>query len=227
MSLKEIIKKSPLLGPSLMWIRRKTQTQLKFERSDQYWKDRYKNGGNSGAGSYSIFAEFKAEILNAFVEENAIQSVIEFGSGDGNQLMLAKYPRYMGIDISQDAIISCQNRFKNTPDMSFVNLNEYLGEQADLSLSLDVIYHLIEDSEFEIYMSRLFDAARRYVIIYSSNKDDNVGNNAMHVRHRRFSNWIEANKNQWQLNKYIPNRYPYLGNSDKGSFADFYIYTKS
>jgi SAM-dependent methyltransferase len=209
-----------------MWIRRKTQTQLKFERSDQYWKDRYKNGGNSGAGSYSIFAEFKAEILNAFVEENAIQSVIEFGSGDGNQLTLATYPRYLGVDISPEAVALCEARFQKDGNKAFITLDQYADERGDLSISLDVIYHLVEDGTFHAYMHRLFDAALRYVIIYSSNTDENSGNDAAHVRHRHFSAWIDKHQSAWVLDRHLPNCYPYSGNSETGSFADFFIYKK-
>lgn len=46
--------------------------QIKNEKNDKfnsknYWENRYKSGGNSGAGSYSNLAEFKAEIINEFV----------------------------------------------------------------------------------------------------------------------------------------------------------------
>ena len=53
-----------------------------------YWENRYKNNGNSGAGSYGRLAEFKADVINNFIAENKITSVIEFGCGDGNQLSL-------------------------------------------------------------------------------------------------------------------------------------------
>lgn len=38
--------------------------------------------------------------MNQFVAENKIQHVIEFGFGDGAQLMRAKYPQYTGLDVS-------------------------------------------------------------------------------------------------------------------------------
>lgn len=37
----------------------------KFSTSDQYWEKRYANGGNSGSGSYSKLAEFKAELTRS------------------------------------------------------------------------------------------------------------------------------------------------------------------
>ncbi len=65
-----------------------------FPGSNKYWTQRYAEGGNSGAGSYGKFARFKAEVINKFVSEREIKSVIEFGCGDGNQLKLANYSRF-------------------------------------------------------------------------------------------------------------------------------------
>ena len=31
---------------------------------------------------------------------------------------------------------------------------------------------------------------------------------------------------EWKLTKHIPNKYPYSGNDQKGSFANFYVYEK-
>lgn len=68
-------------------------------------------GGNSGVGSYGMFAEFKAGVINDFVSMNNIQSVVEFGCGDGNQLKLANYPIYKGYDVSKAAVASCRKLF--------------------------------------------------------------------------------------------------------------------
>src|SRR5690625_7083258 len=68
--------------------------------SQEYWEQRYASGVHSGAGSYKKFAQFKADTLNRFVSEHGIRTVTEFGCGDGNQLLLAQYPQYLGIDVS-------------------------------------------------------------------------------------------------------------------------------
>ena len=86
--------------------------------SKRYWENRYLSGGNSGDGSYGKYAEFKAKVLNDFVKENQIKEVIEFGCGDGNQLSLAKYPKYTGIDVSGKAIDLCITKHKNDPKKS-------------------------------------------------------------------------------------------------------------
>lgn len=41
-------------------------------------------------------------------------------------------------------------------------------------MSLDVIYHLIEDEIYNKYMNNLFMAAEKYVFIYSSNFTDEI-----------------------------------------------------
>jgi hypothetical protein len=62
-----------------------------FPGSAEYWKERYAAGGSSGAGSYNKLAEFKAEVINDFVVRNQVQTVIEYGCGDGNQLERGVY----------------------------------------------------------------------------------------------------------------------------------------
>ena len=44
--------------------------------------------------------------------------MVEFGCGDGNQLSLAQYPRYVGLDVSRTAIGLCQRRFAKDPAKS-------------------------------------------------------------------------------------------------------------
>ena len=41
--------------------------------SSEFREDRYKNGGNSGQGSYNALAKFKASVINDFIENNKIQ----------------------------------------------------------------------------------------------------------------------------------------------------------
>jgi SAM-dependent methyltransferase len=197
-----------------------------FTDSAEYWEQRYATGGNSGAGSYNKLAVFKAEVINGFVQDCAIKSVIEYGCGDGNQLKLARYPAYLGFDVSQTAVRLCQESFKTDASKSFRLMETCAGERADLALSLDVIYHLVEDSVFEAYMRQLFGSADRYVIIYSSNTDDNTGREAAHVRHRQFTKWVADHMLHWKLVKHVRNRYPSPDDHRKGSFAEFYVYQR-
>lgn len=229
--MKEVIKQIPILGGIAKriywrWLPRRKNREP-FPGSAAYWEKRYSAGGNSGVGSYAHFAAFKADVLNGFVVRHHVETVIDFGCGDGNQLSLAKYPAYLGFDVSSAAILQCQERFKSDAHKSFRLMSEYNGETADLALSLDVIYHLVEDSVFEHYMRTLFEASNRYVIIYASDSDDNRGYDGTHVRHRKFTGWIQENLPNWNLVEHLPNRYPYRGDYRKGSFAEFFIYEKA
>jgi hypothetical protein len=228
---KEIIRRTPVVGEIVrqtywrLLVPRKKPEQ--FPGSGVYWEKRYSAGGDSGVGSYSFFAEFKADVLNEFVVTHHVQTVIEFGCGDGNQLGLANYPTYLGFDVSNTAILKCKELFRSDGHKSFRLVSEYDGEKADLALSLDVIFHLVEDNVFEHYMRMLFEASNRYVIIYSSNTDNNRSYEGTHVRHRRFTRWVQENLQHWNIVEHIPNRYPYRGDYRKGSFAEFFIYEKA
>lgn len=198
--------------------------QLSFGSSAHYWEQNYAHGGTSGCGSYGALGHAKAEFLNAFVREHDIRSVTEFGCGDGNQLALAEYPCYVGLDVSRAAIGLCKRRFAADLTKSFF---VYEGDcfvdrrglfAADLALSLDVVYHLVENSVFETYMTNLFSAGRLYVIVYSTNAD--TGRTAPHVKHRRFTSWIAGNCPEWRLAQLTRGPNPGSGR------ADFFVFER-
>ncbi|WP_411031091.1 methyltransferase domain-containing protein [Spongiimicrobium sp. 3-5] len=208
------------------FFKKKKNPKVPFETSTQYWEERYEKGGHSGAGSYNRLAEFKAEVINPFVSTNKIDTVVEFGCGDGNQLQLFKFNSYTAYDVSDSIIQKCKDLFGDDPTKSFFHLSAYRPQTFDLSLSLDVIYHLVEDTVFEDYMERLFDSSYKYVIVYSSN--DNNSESAVHVKHRKFTDWVAKNRLNFQLIDKIPNRYPFDAKNPKTtSFADFFIYEKN
>jgi SAM-dependent methyltransferase len=196
--------------------------RLAFSGSMKYWERNYVRGGTSGDGSYGLLGQFKADFLNSFVRDRAVNSVTEFGCGDGNQLALAEYPRYVGLDVSRTAVTMCKLRFANDGTKSFFlyDGNCFADKAglfvADLTLSLDVIYHLTEDDIFERYMQHLFDASLKYVIIYSTNTL--LGDTAPHVRHREFTSWVNAERRQWRLAE------TRQGVASGPGRADFFIY---
>lgn len=197
-----------------------------FKGSKEYWEKRYVQEGNSGSGSYGRLAMYKASFLNQFVKDKKISAVVEFGSGDGHQLTLAEYPSYTGFDVSQKAIDICNELFKADTSKTFLLVNEdnLKGKEAPLTISLDVIYHLIEDEVYETYMNTLFTLSTKYVIIYASNYDERI---APHVLSRKFTSWVEENINGWKMITHEKNPYPYdAADPDNTSIADFYIYEK-
>jgi glycosyltransferase involved in cell wall biosynthesis len=222
------IEKSRLISPlnNLLYVQ--SDTLSKGFNTALYWEERYKTGKNSGAGSYNHLAEFKADVINKFIAINNIESCIEFGCGDGNNLSLYKIKKYIGLDVSSKAVEICRNKFMNDASKKFYELEDFMelypASRYDLSLSLDVIYHLIEEELFERYMTDLFRFSNKFVIIYSS---DHEGRVASHVLHRKFTQWVKQKMLHWQLIQHIKNPYPYDEKYPKDtSFADFYIYQK-
>lgn len=189
--------------------------------SARYWEQRYQAGGTSGAGSRGALAARKADFINAFVSANAIADVLEFGCGDGHVLSLLRMPAYTGTDASPAALARCAARF---PHHRFVPLSALPPALcADLGLSIDVIFHLTEDTIFMQHLHDLFNRARRFVLIHSSNFDSDWP--VPHVRHRRFSDCIASGQPDWRLMAHVPARDPYdPSRPDHTSFADFFVY---
>jgi SAM-dependent methyltransferase len=195
-----------------------------FRDSGSYWERRYRAGGTSGSGSSGHLAAFKAEVLNEFIRAEKITTVLEFGCGDGQQLALADYPRYLGLDVSKTSVRLCSERFRGDSSKAFMcyepattpGLGQFLT--ADLTLSLDVIYHLVEDAIYDRYLNDVFNAASRFVIIYSSNKDSLQ--RLPHVRHRSFTQDVADRRQDFDLIRELDNRYP------DESESRFYIFAR-
>tara|TARA_A200000113_G_scaffold222958_1_gene237566 strand:+ start:721 stop:1320 length:600 start_codon:yes stop_codon:yes gene_type:complete len=196
--------------------------------SKEYWNTRYVKGDNSGAGSYNNLATFKADVINTFIRDNSIRSIIDYGMGDGNQLKLLELNglNYNGVDVSEYIVNNCRKEFTSS-NLTFSHCDEFdFNQTADLVLSCDVIYHLIEDDVYEVYMNNLFSMSDKYVVIYALDRDVH---HCQHVRFRKFSDYIEKNLKEWKMIKHIPNKYAQhvLGkNNDTTSPSDFYIYKK-
>jgi hypothetical protein len=228
MSVGKFVSSIPVLGPAAVKLKKAIFGKKKFPGSAEYWEERYAQGGNSGSGSYSNLAEHKADVINAFVADHAIQSVIEFGCGDGNQLKLGKYPNYIGLDVSPTIIRHCMALFKGDHTKSFFVYDSRAFQdnhhvfQVELAMSLDVLYHLVEDEVFEKYMHHLFNSATRYVIIYSSNFQKAQ---VHHEIDRVFTDWIAANRPDWELMKKLDNKFkPNPNDLNHSSKADFYFF---
>jgi hypothetical protein len=192
----------------------------RFPGSARYWDMRYRLGGTSGAGSYGPDRQYKATFLNRFVRTHDVQSVIDFGFGDGSQLEDLIVKRYLGFDVSPAAVERCRTLFANDPTKAFRLVGDYRGEQAEASLSLDVLYHLVEDSVFDLYLARLFSAARRWVIVYATNVDDARAVRGRHVRDRAFTPIVAERFPEFRLVE-SPPRPAELDNAEGASFFVF------
>lgn len=193
-----------------------------FQGTASYWEDRYRHEGTSGMGSYGPFARTKAGFINDFIQKHRVGSVVDFGAGDGNQLRMLRIPRYVGLDVSETAIARLREQFAEDSSKRFVQCNgvpvsDDTSLHADLGLSMDVIYHLIEDDVYERYMRDLFRCAQKHVIIYSSDREQ-PKHVSRHVRHRNFTAFVESNIPGWTLAEVHRNPFRFL------SYSSFFVF---
>ena len=127
------------------------------------------------------------------------------------------------MDVSPTALARCAARH---PGHRFVTPEGLrLLPPAELTISLDVLYHLTEDEVFLDTIRALFTWATRFVVIYASNVDSAWP--VPHVRHRRFTDHVAATEPAWRLLAHLPNPWPYdPAQPNETSFADFFIYAR-
>jgi SAM-dependent methyltransferase len=162
-----------------------------------YWEDRYRAGGNSGAGSYGLLAEYKAEMINEFVKKNNVGRVIEFGCGDGNQLNLYKFNTYLGLDISEKSIELNMERYSDDHTKSFMRYDpSHFANggflKADLVICIDVLYHITDESDFKKTLCDIFDCSSRYVVLYTNTKIFEGGKTSNHIKDRDIFPYLRS-----------------------------------
>lgn len=183
---------------------------------NNFWENRYKAGGNSGSGSYGDYATHKADVINDYIEKFGIKTISDFGCGDGNQISLLKgFESYSGYDISEFIVKSCREKFSGQPMAFFTDIKHM--PEAELTMSLDVLYHIVDENDYKVYLDQLFSKSKKYVLIFSTNYEGNKVV-ADYIFHRKFTDWVEKNYTDFKLADVIGN---YLQTS-----AQFFLYER-
>ncbi|MHA7581162.1 hypothetical protein ACX12E_12220 [Paenibacillus vandeheii] len=142
-----------------------------------YWERTYSSGKTSGRSSYGVLADFKAEGINGLIEREGISSVIEFGYGDGNQLQYMNYKTYLGVDVAGSSIQLCASKFTSDSSKSFMLYMPGLWInrgflQADLTICLDVLYHITDETDFRNTLYDILHASSEWVVLYTRLKEN-------------------------------------------------------
>jgi SAM-dependent methyltransferase len=165
-----------------------------------YWDRRYREGRTSGAGSEGSEGQYKADYVSDFIHNRDIKSVIDWGCGDGQVLDLIRLEdaTYIGVDVSPTIVDRMRKKYPYNGyqfmTSEYAQSGSYL---ADLTLSMDVLFHLPDDSDYFGYLDNLFGSASRFVIIYATNTPD--GRTARHVFRREFTPDIADRFPDWEL----------------------------
>jgi tetratricopeptide (TPR) repeat protein len=199
---------------------------------NQWWDSSNSTQGAPAEVNYGRLSQFKAEILNGFIGAHGIRSMAELGCGDGSHLGLFQVDRYAGYDASPEAVKASSVRHLGDGSKAFEIYRPRRPSWkrmpgAELALSLDAVYLLLEDDAYEAHMRDLFQISERFVAVYSNNTEDQPGM-AGRIRGRRFTDWVERNVPDWTLCGFVPNRYPFdPSNPMETSFADFHFFSRS
>jgi len=220
--------------------------------SAQHWETHYSLGGTSGEGSEGRVASYKRDVINQLISDLRIESVVEFGAGDGVLCSMINYSSYVGYDVSLTTISNLRSKFAGDVHRKFahyggemLNPTSSLGVGSDLALSMEVIFHLVENDVYERYLTNLFNFSSKYVVVLSSNCEEDItlkdlyqtyrfdhgkGYNrgywcsdpSAHVRHRHVVKDILIMFPQWKLKDVIEMR----DDLKDASFSDFFVYER-
>ncbi len=205
----------------------KNKKKKTVSSSETYWRGRYADTsskffkGASGNGKLPFRTRYKSKIINSVISTHSVESILDLGCGDGSLTSKIKCKKYFGIEIDKNLTDELRRQYENQPNYNFSTaLEDSWPESFDLSLSIDVIFHLLEDEVYIKYMNMLFMGNAELVLIKSSNHDEvGIGRNA-HILHRNFTKNISANFPEYKLiAKYGPRRKKiYLSISDRDLF---------
>lgn len=168
---------------------------------------------------------WKASVVNSIIKENRVNSGLELGSGDGKFASLLSLKKYVGYDISDSAVTLANEKFDN-PNFRTSTKPPFFWRKFDITMSIDVIYHIVENRDFNKHMAKLFSAANTLVVIYSYPKKPSE-KMSEHIKFNDFTSWAERQAPGWELVGQIPNKFPFDENyPNSTSKSEFFVYKR-
>lgn len=194
-------------------------------KAKEYWENRYATGGDSGAGTKGDLLSWKASVVNRLIAGNGLRSGFELGSGDGNFASSLNLEKYVGYDISESAVRLANEKFVN-PEFKTSTRQPGFWRKFDITMSIDVIYHIVEERDFTEHMTKLFSSSTKFVVIYSYPAPPSR-EIPKHIKFNDFVKWAKRHATDWQLHEHLPNKFPFDVNNQKTtSESEFFIFKK-
>lgn len=166
--------------------------------SATYWEQRHaERRGHwraNGPGSRGRLLSYKVALVQALVDETRAHSLLDLGCGDAQLGARVNVDHYLGVDVSPTAAeaararLGMRGRGGTVEVLTLAQLPPAIG-MVDVAISMDVVFHLLEDEAYHDHLQRLFDVAKRAVGIYSTVTESPVFG---HVRHRAVERDVAA-----------------------------------
>ena len=147
----------------------------------RYWEDRYRKGGISGAGSRGDEAAWKVAQIQHVITTYRVRSLLDLGCGDGVVVAGLRVPTYVGYDVAPTAVAACKALM---PYHQFTTELPPESVTFDMTMSVDVLFHLVDPEDFRAHLGALFSRSHRLVLIYATDHDQR---GAPHVLHRAWT----------------------------------------
>ena len=146
--------------------------------AEGYWADRYSTIDITRSGHIDLPADYnkwlyarKKEVLFEGLKAAHFNpvgaSVLEIATGTGVYVeawQKRKISRLVGIDISAAAIAEMQGRFPKYQfykrDLAKPGLADLVGSGFDVVTAIDMLYHIVQDSDFPIALGNIADTVK-------------------------------------------------------------------
>lgn len=160
----------------------------------EYWDNRYKRLNNndkvlwgSGLGSVGDAVTKRISMLEKHCPN--VESILDVGCGDMNVGfdIMELYPnaKYKGLDSSK-YLIDCLK--KQYPYEEFEHVeNSTFDYPSDLVICFDVLYHIMDDKEYDRMLESLKKSWNKYLVIITENIDIVEDANSDYIKHRVFN----------------------------------------
>lgn len=143
-----------------------------------FWNKKYEQGGISGRGSIGKYRSWKWKQIQ-FTCGLPISSLIDVGCGDlsfwdhpiAKKILKGRGFKYTGIDVSDNIIKRNRGSF---PKLKFINAPAHVEQpnlRASLVLALDLLFHIMDEGEYNLALDTLCRYSNRYLVIYTWKKN--------------------------------------------------------
>lgn len=160
-------------------------------------------------------AQEKADFVNRIIEEFRPRTIIDWGCGDGEVIkrLHLNISKYYGVEISPFMVLKLSKKFnRDFCRFSSPKKARNLKWRGELSMSLDVMFHLVNPIEYREYLANLFGTSDQLVLIKSPDETRNGMNR--HVLYRKWTPDVAKLFPSWKLVRNVEDWYLYERNHD-------------